>query len=123
MGKKISDQDGVAGLKRFLAASGPIDMNTKMLVSRYLLELIENKYPGHAVELRIPPAGAVQILAGVRHRRGTPPAVVEMGMEDWINLAIGVYSWDELIATARIQRSGERSHIANLFPLIDTGLM
>lgn len=118
--KKISEKDALAGLENFLAAGGKVDRATKIMVSRYLLELMESKYPGHAVELRIPPAGAVQILSGVRHRRGTPPAVVEMGMEDWINLAIGASSWESLIKTAAIYRSGERSEIKTLFPLLAT---
>ena len=37
----------------------------------------------------MPPYAAVQVVAGVRHTRGTPPAVVEMDAETWIALATG----------------------------------
>lgn len=116
--KKIPEKEGLAGLKQFLAAGERVDQGTKIIVCRYLLELVEARYPGQSVELRIPPAGAVQILSGVCHRRGTPPAVVEMGMVDWINLACGTISWESLMATARVHRSGERSDIGSLFPLL-----
>ena len=33
--------------------------------------------PGRAVEVRVPPYGAVQAIGGHTHRRGTPAAVVE----------------------------------------------
>lgn len=117
MGKKIAEKDALAGLKHFLAAPEQVDNSTKIMVARYLLKLIESQYPGYAVELRIPLAGAVQILSGVRHRRGTPPAVVEIAMEDWINLAVGVKRWQELKAQSRIHSSGERSNLSEFFPL------
>ena len=37
----------------------------------------------------MPPYAAVQVVEGVRHTRGTPPAVVEMDAETWIALATG----------------------------------
>src|SRR5699024_2095390 len=54
---------------------------------RHTLELFAEEYPGGAVELRVPPYAAVQALAGTRHTRGTPPAVVETDAATWLALA------------------------------------
>ena len=52
--------------------------------------MLEERAPGHSVEVRVPPYAAVQVIPGVRHTRGTPPAVVETDAETWIALATGV---------------------------------
>ena len=41
-----------------------------------ILDLIKNISPGKSVELRVPPYGAIQCVAGSNHRRGTPPNTV-----------------------------------------------
>ena len=51
--------------------------------------MLEERAPGHSVEVRVPPYAAVQVIPGVRHTRGTPPAVVETDAETWIALATG----------------------------------
>ena len=43
--------------------------------------------PGRSVEVRVPPFGAVQCVAGPRHTRGTPPNVVETDARTWLALA------------------------------------
>ncbi len=67
----------------------------------------------------MPPAGAVQILPGTTHRRGTPPAVVETTMETWLGLVTGSISWDEAAADGRVQASGERADLAPYFPFLE----
>ena len=59
------------------------------LLTKHLLKLLVAKAPGHAVEVRVPPYGAVQCIEGPRHTRGTPGAVVELPPELWIDLALG----------------------------------
>ena len=49
---------------------------------RYLLQCLSDAAPGNSVEVRVPPFGAVQIVEGPRHTRGTPPNVVEMDARD-----------------------------------------
>ncbi len=44
---------------------------------RFTLELLAETAPGGTVEVRVPPYGVVQCVAGPRHTRGTPPNVVE----------------------------------------------
>lgn len=73
--------------------------------------------PGRAVELRIPPYAAVQIVEGPSHRRGTPAAVVEMNAECLLGLADGSLDWADLVRTGAVRASGERSDLRGLFPL------
>ena len=66
----------------------------------------------------VPPAGAVQILPGTTHRRGTPPAVVETDARTWLSLACGLLTWDEAVATSRVSASGERTDLGPYLPLV-----
>ena len=84
---------------------------------RYLLELLAEKAPGNSVEVRVPPFGAVQVVQGPRHTRGTPPNVVEFDAATWIALATGAESWTDASAAGRIAASGTRADISNLLPL------
>ena len=65
------------------------------LLTKHLLALLVAKAPGGAVEVRVPPYAVAQCLAGTRHTRGTPPAVVEMDAATWIALAVGDLEWAE----------------------------
>lgn len=84
-------------------------------VVQHLLQLLVDKAPGGAVEVRVPPFAAVQAIPGTRHTRGTPPAVVEMDADTWIALARGRLAWSD--ATKRA--SGERSDLSVYLPLVD----
>jgi hypothetical protein len=84
---------------------------------RYLLQLLAEKAPGHTVEVRVPPFGAVQVVEGPRHTRGTPPNVVETDAETWIALALGEEQWRDAAAAGRISASGTRADISDLLPL------
>jgi hypothetical protein len=109
MGKKrISAQEGQAAL-----ANLPEELPTAV---RYLLQEIEIRHPGGTVELRVPPYGAVQCIAGMDHRRGTPPNVVEIIPELFIELALKRVSFDEVPVGAGLMLSGVRAHeIASVF--------
>lgn len=73
--------------------------------------------PGHSVEVRVPPVAAVQAIPGVRHRRGTPPAVVETDPATWLALALGQLTWDDAVAAGSVRASGSRSDIGQYLPL------
>jgi len=109
MGKKrISAQEGEAAL-----ANLPEAMPTAV---RYLLQEIEIRHPGGTVELRVPPYGAVQCIAGMDHRRGTPPNVVEITPELFIDLALKRISFHEVPIGAGLVLSGVRAEeIAQVF--------
>jgi len=91
-------------------------MDPKALTKLYLARLVE-KAPGYAVEVRVPPYGAVQAVEGGRHTRGTPRAVVETDPDTWIAVAEGALSWDEAVASGRIRASGERTDLSAYLPL------
>lgn len=84
---------------------------------RHLLALLAERAPGTSVEVRVPPIAAVQCVAGARHTRGTPPALVETDPHTWIALGTGELSWHDAIAAGRVHASGERSDLSSLLPL------
>ena len=90
--------------------------DTRALVKHYLA-LLQAKAPGASVEVRVPPYAAVQVIEGVRHTRGTPPAVVEMPADIWIAAASGAISWPDALATGRVTASGERTDLSPYLPL------
>jgi hypothetical protein len=84
---------------------------------RYLLQILAEAHPGHTVEVRVPPFGAVQCVEGPRHTRGTPANVVEMDAATWVALAIGELSWADARSGARVHASGSRADLSTLVPL------
>ena len=90
--------------------------DTRALVKHYLA-VLEERAPGRSVEVRVPPYAAVQVIPGVRHTRGTPPAVIEMDAATWIALATGELGWADAEATARVRASGERADLSPYLPL------
>ena len=85
---------------------------------KYCLQLLHEKAPGNSVEVRIPPYAAVQVIPGISHKRGTPPAVIEMSARIWIDLAIGNIDWITTKNSGAISASGERADLSTLLPLI-----
>lgn len=84
---------------------------------RYLLQLLDEKAPGNSVEVRVPPFGAVQVIQGPRHTRGTPPNVVEMDAVTWVSVATGRESWADAADAGRIHASGIRANLTEVLPL------
>ncbi len=82
---------------------------------RTSLQWFAEQNPGRAVEVRVPPYLAIQILGGTTHRRGTPPAVVEMSPQTWLGLFTKKLTWADALATGKIIASGERSDLSELF--------
>lgn len=85
---------------------------------RYLLQLLADAAPGHSVEVRVPPFGAVHCVDGPSHSRGTPPNVVECDPVGWIRLATGSRSWSEAVAAGQLRASGIRSDLSELLPVL-----
>jgi uncharacterized protein (TIGR03083 family) len=83
-----------------------------------LVEVLSARAPGHAVELRVPPYAAVQVLEGPKHTRGTPPNVVEMGPAAFLDLATGRALWHDAVRDGRVRASGERADLSALLPLL-----
>lgn len=87
------------------------------LLTKHFLALLEARAPGRSVEVRVPPYAAVQVVPGVRHTRGTPPAVVETDAETWVALATGRLTWAAADAAGSITASGERADLSAYLPL------
>ena len=80
-----------------------------------ILDLIKNISPGKSVELRIPPYGAIQCVAGGNHKRGTPPNTVEMSGQTLVRLINEPSLWSDLCELGEVRASGLLSDLSNLF--------
>jgi hypothetical protein len=80
-----------------------------------IFKLIKEISPGNAVELRVPPYGAIQCGEGAVHRRGTPSNQVEMSAGTLIHLATNPESWSGLIGQGQFRATGLASDLSKLF--------
>jgi len=120
MAKKIDIVDGRTALdvvKQADAAGEKPPRPALATAVRYLLQLLDEKAPGNSVEVRVPPFGAVQVIQGPRHTRGTPPNVVEMDAATWLAVALGDEQWADAAASGRIAASGTRADLVDVLPL------
>lgn len=115
MRARVPDADGQQAVQAWRA--GDRSRTVRATAVRYTLSLLAERHPGHSVEIRVPPFGAVQAIAGPRHTRGTPPAVIETDADTWISLATGAQRWAEAVAGGAVQASGERTDLSGLLPV------
>ena len=85
---------------------------------KHFLAVLATRAPGKSVEVRVPPYAAVQCIAGARHTRGTPPAVVETDSATWLALARGHETFAAAVARGAVRASGERSDLSPHLPLV-----
>ncbi|HEX2297904.1 MAG TPA: sterol carrier family protein [Pseudonocardiaceae bacterium] len=85
---------------------------------RLSLRTLAQLAPGATVEVRVPPLGAVQCVAGPRHTRGTPPNVVETDPRTWLELATGRIDWASALSAGRVVASGTRADVSPWLPLV-----
>jgi len=111
-----ADPTTVAAALARLRADGEEEGDRRLLV-KHFLAVLEERVPGRSVEVRVPPYAAVQAVPGVRHTRGTPPAVVETDASTWIALASGELTWVEASASGAVRASGQRADLAPYLPL------
>jgi Bacterial SCP ortholog len=111
----------VAALVAQLQAGEVADRGQVRDAVRLLLARLRERAPGRSVEVRVPPYGAVQCVAGPRHTRGTPPNVVETDPETFLRLAAGVLSFADAAAAGRVVASGNRADLTPYLPLVDPG--
>lgn len=100
-----------------VAALGRRSAADERLLTKHFLAVLSERAPGRSVEIRVPPYAAAQVVEGVRHTRGTPPAVVEMDPPTWLDLATGALGWAEAVASGRVRASGERTDLSAHLPL------
>lgn len=88
--------------------------------ARGLAQVIEQAHPGRSIELRVPPAVAVQIgdgTPGPTHTRGTPPSVVETDPLTFVRLCTGRLAWADALAGHQVAASGAHADLSTVFPV------
>jgi hypothetical protein len=130
--RRIGARDLPAALSAvadWLGDEPPASQPDRSLVAagvRSSLRALAAEAPGRTVEVRVPPFGAVQCIAQPDdgrsadrgHSRGTPPNVVQTDARTWLRLVVGACSWDEAVASGRVEVSGTRAaEIASHLPL------
>ena len=116
-----SNKDGFQAIKDLINSyenNQEVNKLIEQTAVKYCLQLLHEKAPGNSVEVRIPPYAAVQVIPGISHKRGTPPAVIEMTARIWIDLAIGNIDWITTKNSGAISASGERADLSAFLPLI-----
>lgn len=125
--RRIDPAAGAQAVRRWAAAEeaaggtasgAALDRRTLAAAVRFALEELAACAPGRAVEVRVPPYGVTQAVAGTVHRRGTPPSVVETDAETWLALATGRLAWAEAVAGGALHASGERCDLSSHLPLL-----
>lgn len=112
-----SDEEAVATSARLaLHLEDPPKVLLKAAV-RCSLAVLADRAPGHSLEVRVPPYGAVQVIEGPRHTRGTPPGVVETDPLTWLRLAMGRADWAQAVDGYEVRASGVRSDLSEHLPL------
>jgi hypothetical protein len=106
-----------AAVQRFRVGEAT-DPDLRLLV-KHLLAVLVDRAPGGAVEVRVPPYAAAQAVGGTTHKRGTPPAVVELDPRTWIQLGLGDLDWADAARSGRLRASGERSDLSPYLPLAE----
>jgi uncharacterized protein (TIGR03083 family) len=107
-------------LARSLPDRQPPELNANCLkfAVRALSEVLAERAPGRSVEVRVPPYAAVQVVAGPRHTRGTPGAVVELAPLTFLRLASGRTTWADAVVSGQVRASGERGDLSPWLPLL-----
>ncbi|MDO5729544.1 MAG: sterol carrier family protein [Actinomycetaceae bacterium] len=116
MRRRISTEDGLSALEKWMEDPHDCDRAELKVAVRWALEELAERCPGRAVEVRVPPFGATQVFGGVTHRRGTPPAVIEMDVNTWLGLVSGQLAWDEAVDQGTILASGNRADLRDYLP-------
>lgn len=100
------------------ARPAPVTAAASRLVTRTFAEVLAARHPGRAVELRVPPYAAVQMLEGATHTRGTPPNVVETDPGTFVDLASGRLRFAEAVDRGAVRASGMRSDLSGVLPVL-----
>ncbi|MDR0504729.1 MAG: sterol carrier family protein [Bifidobacteriaceae bacterium] len=130
--RRIAVADGQSAIVAWLTSLDSLDSQATAITNtpnqpdravlatatRYGLEELAARQPGNAVEVRVPPFGAVQAVRGPRHTRGTPPNVVEMSAPTWLALITGRLTWTQALSDRLVSASGSRAEeLATQLPL------
>lgn len=113
------DDDALDAVLDWLADGPAPDRSVLRAAVKESLAALVVAAPGHSVEVRVPPFGAVQCVEGPRHGRGTPPNVVETDARTWLGLVTGRLAWSDAVRAGRLSASGTRTgEVERLLPLV-----
>lgn len=115
--RRIPASEGRSAIASWQAAGGHTHRDIIATAVRFSLEELASRAPGKSVEVRVPPFGAAQCIAGSTHRRGTPPAVIEMTPDAFLRLVTGALTWEAALAAGLVSASGERADLSALMPI------
>lgn len=113
--RRIDITEGKAALDAW--QRGDVPRPVTAMAVRYTLEELAAKAPGNSVEVRVPPFGVTQCIAGPRHTRGTPPNVVECDAGTWLALVTGRTGWADAVEQGLVAASGLRADLSSELPL------
>ena len=117
--RRTDPADGRAALAVWRADPTGVPTAARRTAVRFTLEELAEVAPGNAVEVRVPPDGAVQAVEGPRHTRGTPPNVVETDPRTWLLLATGLLQVPDATTTGALRLSGSRAgEVAAWLPVV-----
>ena len=114
--RRIDPADGTLAVASWRREDEP-SRRTVATAVRFTLEELAERAPGNSVEVRVPPFGVTQCVAGPRHTRGTPPNVVETDGDTWLRLATGQVTWSQAVADGKVTASGTRTDLSAWLPL------
>ena len=117
MSRRTDPAVGRQALERWLGDPEGASRDDVRTAVRFTLEELAARVPGATVEIRVPPDGAVQAIAGPAHTRGTPPNVVQTDPATWLALVTGSLGWDDAVAAGRVLASGLRADLAPWLPM------
>ncbi|MDR4532046.1 sterol carrier family protein [Glutamicibacter sp. PS] len=120
--RRIDEAAGRTALREWVDATAAGEKLPRAQLAsavRFALEELASRAEGNSVEVRVPPFGVTQCIAGPRHTRGTPPNVVELPADLWLALVTGRTHWQEALASGHLHASGLRADLAAHLPLIE----
>jgi hypothetical protein len=116
--RRIPAAEGLQAVQVWRADPSAASRTTIATAVRYSLEELAARAPGRTLEVRVPPYGAVQCIAGPTHTRGTPPNVIETDATTWLDLVTGRRDWTGAAAGGTVRASGQRADLSAWMPLV-----
>ncbi len=115
--RRVPVESGRVAVQQWRDLGESTDRAALATAVRYTLEELATVAPGRSVEVRVPPFGAVQCVAGTTHTRGTPPNVVETDATTWLSVATGLSTWQQAWDEGGLRVSGHRADLTAYLPL------
>ena len=96
----------------------PVDRATVATAVGYTLQLLGEQSPGDAVEVRVPPYGAVRCIDDPFHTGDRQPDLIETDAATWLQLATGDLRWADARERGLVRASGDRADLAGHLPVL-----